>query len=569
MLVLCGNKSKELTDAEEARDNFKQDLKREKDRVETLTKEFVLMMRKMEERFDGKLSALHRLEQTLGEQNEVKVKDHQTQVNMLNVKLARAKNQNIESRRVSEQSEIQNMEMLNKRLSESELRYNEDTKNLKTLNEQLHKRLEDAENSHKKSGWKIAKLLSALHSLKLKAVRAVGKKQEKVVALEKRNTELEAQVELLQKSVELKRASIGVKEVEDVKERMQYLHNTLVTSIDKVSTYGNQLVEIVAHLEAASPNFRADRATQRKNIQILDRQVRKKVWELIRPRGLKRVTESLREEMQVEILGSQVELIQLKLKEAKLDSTRQSELCQIEKAELASEVNLLTTKIVELKALLKEKTEIADDANEKLTAMSRQQDKIIREHTKQMKEKLDAAISLSSIYKKKVSEMAEELHETRKKIFDMGEKLEGFTPSSQFYPDHDVSSGEQEKRLQNEEEEFEGEVLCTPQLVSLNLKKKLNTGSIEEWLQNHQQKVEVEQLSLDEELSFYCDSDPSEQRPLFENSRQSGEETRLDSTDVMLVTENEIVGNDLQVTEQRHVLLRSAFLNPRKDDDAK
>jgi len=284
---------------------------------------------------------------------------------------------------------------------------------------------------------------------------------------------------------------------------------------------------------------------------------------------LKRVTESLREEMQVEILGSQVELIQLKLKEAKLDSTRQSELCQIEKAELASEVNLLTTKIVELKALLKEKTEIADDANEKLTAMSRQQDKIIREHTKQMKEKLDAAISLSSIYKKKVSEMAEELHETRKKIFNMGEKLEGFTPSSQFYPDHDVSSGEQEKRLQNEEEEFEGEVLCTPQLVSLNLKKKLNTGSIEEWLQNHQQKVEVEQLSLDEELSFYCDSDPSEQRPLFENSRQSGEETRLDSTDVMLVTENEIVGNDLQVTEKRHVLLRSAFLNPRKDDDAK
>jgi len=195
MLALCGNKSKELTDAEEARENLKQDLKKEKDRVETLTNEFVLMMRKMEERFDSKLSTLHRLEQKLGEQNEVKVKDHQTQVNMLNFKLARAKNQNIEFRRVSEQSEIQNMEMLNKRLSESEMRYNEDTKHLKTLNEQLHKRLEDAEQSRRKSGWKIAKLLSSLHSLKLKAVRAVGKKQEKVVSLEKRNTELEAKVE--------------------------------------------------------------------------------------------------------------------------------------------------------------------------------------------------------------------------------------------------------------------------------------------------------------------------------------------------------------------------------------
>jgi len=349
---------------------------------------------------------------------------------------------------------------------------------------------------------------------------------------------------------------------------MEHLHNTLVTSIDKVSTYGNQLGEIVAHLEAASPNFRADRATQRKNERILDRQVRKKVWELIRPRGLKRVTGSLQEEMQVEILGSQVELIQLKLKEAKLDSTRQSELSQIEKTEQASEVNHLTKKILELKALLKEKTEIADDANEKLTAMSRQQDKIIREHTKKMQEKLDAAISLSSVYKKKAADMAEELHDARKKIFDMGEKLARFTPSSQFYPDHDGSSGEQEKRLQNAEEEFEGEMLCTPQLVNLQLKKKLNTGSIEEWLQNHQQKVEVEQLSFDEELSFYCDSDPSEQRPLFENSRKSGEETRLDSTDVIFLTGNEIVRNDLQATEQRHVLLRSAFLSPKKDDDA-
>lgn len=345
---------------------------------------------------------------------------------------------------------------------------------------------------------------------------------------------------------------MGAKEAEDVKERMQYLHNTLVTSIDKVSTYGNQLGEIVTHLEAASPNFRADRATQRKNERILERQVRKKVWELIRPRGLKRVTESLQEEMQVEILGSQVELIQLKLKEAKLDSTRQSELSHIEKAELASEVNQLTKKITELKELLKEKTEIADDANEKLTAMSRHQDKIIREHTKKMQEKLDAAISLSSVYKKKVADMAEELHEAKKKIFDIRGKLARFTSFSQFYPDHDVSSSEQEKRLQNEEEKFEGEMSCTPQQVSLQLKRKLNTGSIEEWLQNHQQKVGVEQLSFDERLSFYCDSDPSEQRPLFENSRKSGEETRLDSTDVTLLAENDFMRNDLQDTE-RHV----------------
>lgn len=58
--------------------------------------------------------------------------------------------------------------------------------------------------------------------------------------------------------MEARKASLFAKHSEDVKQRMQYLQDTLVTSIDKVSTYGNQLGEIVAHLEAASPNFTAD-----------------------------------------------------------------------------------------------------------------------------------------------------------------------------------------------------------------------------------------------------------------------------------------------------------------------
>jgi len=194
---------------------------------------------------------------------------------------------------------------------------------------------------------------------------------------------------------------------------------------------------------------------------------------------LKRAEHKLNEDLKVEIVNGQVELIQLKLREAKLESRKQAELFRIEKADLVAEVEQLTTRVIELRAMLEEKTEIADGAHEKLAAMSRHQDQIIREHTKMMQEKLDAAIALSSVHKKKVDETNGELLEARTKLLAMADRLEQDVAVLPFTTDHDVSNGMSEKQLLRERQEFQNEMLCARQMVSLHLKDKVNTGDLE------------------------------------------------------------------------------------------
>jgi len=407
----------------------------------------------------------------------------------------------------------------------------------------------------------VTKLLSALNTLKEKAVVVVGKKQEKVVELEKKNTVLEAKVKRLSESLEVeRRASFEAKEVEDAFQRTHNLHDKLGSAIDQVATYGNQLGEIVAHLEATSPSYKSDKSSKRKNANIFDQQLKEKVLELVQSPSLKLVEQNIKEELTVEILNGQLELIQLKLREANLESKKQSEQFRKEKTNLVAEVKQLETKVIELRAMVEEKTEIADEAHEKLAALSKQQDEIIREHTKMIQEKLDATIALSSVHKKRVDEMTGELLEVKTKMLAMGDSLEQVIPLSPFTTDQDTRNDILEKRLLLEKNEFENEMLCDRQVVSLQLKnKEVNTGDLEKWLLSQKQDLEIEQLSFEEKISRYCEPDATRPRPPFENSRKSVEETRLDALNVILVAEKELLKSDLQTKQGRSRLLESAI----------